>query len=262
MAEPRPPRPEIAAIALPGCVFLALVVLMELAKRGGWLPITVPGPSEIAAAVPRSWSDLLYHAGPTILASTTGYLIAASLAMLLGALAVASNHTERTVFRLGLVVDSVPLIALTPILMVWIGTGMTARITISTIAACFPLLVGAIQGLKATDRNRLELFHVLAASPWQRLTLLQWPTALPYLFAALRIAAPLAVLGALIAEWVNAERGLGIMMVYALFSFDVPLVWLTIVSVCGLAMLAYGLVALVERLVLSGWPEARQAGLG
>ena len=125
-------------------------------------------------------------------------------------------------------------------------------VVIATIAALFPLLVGVVQGFKAVDRNVSELFHILAASRWQRLRKLAFPSALPYLFSALKIAAPLSVLGALIAEWVSADRGLGIMMIYALFSFDVPLAWLTILAVCFVATLAYGLVALAERIVLGG----------
>ena len=159
----------------------------------------------------------------------------------------------------GVVVDSIPLIALTPILMVWLGNDIESRIVIATIACQFPLLVGAVQGLGAVDRSRSELFHVLSASGWQRLRLLALPSALPYLFSAMKIAAPLAVLGALIAEWVNAERGLGIMMVYALFSFDVPLVWLTIVAVCALAVIGYGVVAIGERLVVT-WDSGDRIG--
>jgi len=97
-----------------------------------------------------------------------------------------------------------------------------------------------------------ELFHVIAASRWQRLCKLALPSALPYLFAALKIAAPLALLGTLIAEWMGTDRGLGAMIVYALFSFNVPLAWLAIVTVCALSALAYGLIALAEQRVV-GW---------
>jgi ABC-type nitrate/sulfonate/bicarbonate transport system permease component len=248
----------LGTVALPVFVFLGLALILELAKRAGSLPVTVPAPSEIAGALAVSGGDLLYHMGPTVLAAAGGYVIAALIAFLLGALTAGWPRSEETVLKLGIIVDSIPLIALTPILMVFIGTGMTSRIVIATIAALFPLLVGAVQGFKAVERNAAELFHVLSARPWQKLRKLALPTALPYLFAALKIAAPLAILGALIAEWVNADRGLGIMMVYALFSFNVPLVWLTIITVAALAMSAYGLVALAERLVVR-WETA---GLG
>lgn len=239
-----------ATVVLPVAVFLALAILLELAKRAGRLPITVPAPTEIAGALSVSWADLLYHMAPTVLAAAGGYAIAALIAFLLAAIAAGWPRAEDAVVRLGIIVDSVPLIALTPILMIFIGTGMTSRVVIATIAALFPLLIGAIQGFKAVDRNAADLFHVLSAGRWQKLRKLALLSALPYLFAALKIAAPLAILGALIAEWVNADRGLGIMMVYALFSFNVPLVWLTIITVSALAMSAYGIVALAEHLVI------------
>lgn len=235
---------------LPLAVFAALVAAMEGAKRAGWLPITVPAPSEIAGAFDRAAGDLFYHMAPTVLAALVGYALAALIAGSMGAVATTWRRAEKPVLNLGIVVDSIPLIALTPILMVWLGNGLESRIVIATIASLFPMLVGTIQGFKAVERNAAELFHVLSAGRWQRLVKLSLPTALPYLFQALKIAAPLAVLGALIAEWVSAERGLGIMMIYALFSFDVPLVWLTIVAVCVLAMLGYALVAIAERLVI------------
>ncbi len=162
--------------------------------------------------------------------------------------------------RFGVVVDSIPLIALTPVLMIWVGNGLAARITIATIAPLFPLLVGAVQGFKASERNVSELFHLLGATRRQKLLKLALPSALPYLFAALKVAAPLAVLGALIAEWVSADRGLGIMMTYALFSFDVPLAWATILAVCVLATTAYGFVALGETAAVRAGLMARAAG--
>lgn len=238
------------SVLLPGAVFLVLVALLEIAKRANLLPVTIPAPSAIAVALTQSYGDLLYHMEPTVLASLAGYALAVALALILSALAISWPKLERPVLDFGIIVDSVPLVALTPILMVWLGTGMLSRIILAAIAAFFPLVVGAIQGFKAVDRNASELFHVLSASRRHRLFKLSLPTALPYLFAALKISAPLAILGALIAEWINADRGLGIMMVYALFSFNVPLVWLTIITVCALAMTAYGAIALAERLVV------------
>ena len=244
------PSRVVRTVLPPLLVGGSLLALMQAAKRLDLLPITVPAPSDVAAAFGRSHDDLFYHMLPTVLSAATGFAIATLLALTLGALAVGWRGAERSVLRFGIVVDSIPLLALTPILMVWVGNGLTARIVIATIAGLFPLLVGTVQGFKAVDRNLAELFHVMAASRWQRLRRLAWPSALPYLFAALKVAAPLCVLGALIAEWVSADRGLGIMMTYALFSFDVPLAWLTITAVCAVAVLAYGLVAGVEWLVL------------
>lgn len=246
----------LSTIAAPVLIVAALVAIWQFAKGAGLLPITVPAPIEIAEAFGRSYADLFYHMVPTVLSAALGFALATLIALALGAVATSWRKSEPTILKLGIVVDSIPLIALTPILMVWVGNGLASRIVIATIAALFPLLVGVIQGFKAIDRNVSELFHILAASRWQRLRKLAFPSALPYLFSALKIAAPLSVLGALIAEWVSADRGLGIMMIYALFSFDVPLAWLTILAVCLVATLAYGLVVLAERLVVGGPQEA------
>jgi ABC-type nitrate/sulfonate/bicarbonate transport system permease component len=254
---------RLLATVLPPLGVLAVLILgLEFAETRGWLPVTVPVPSAIAAAFAEKHGDLFFHMAPTVLSALVGFFAAFVIAVSLAALATAWRKAEAPVMRLGVVLDSVPLIALTPILMVWVGNGIAPRILIATMAALFPLLVGAVQGFKAVDRNAVELFHVLAASRWQRLTKLSWPSALPYLFAALKIAAPLALLGALIAEWISAERGLGIMMIYALFSFDVPLAWLTIVAICVLAVIAYGLVAGAERILVGAPANPIEAGAG
>jgi ABC-type nitrate/sulfonate/bicarbonate transport system permease component len=241
---------KIVAAAGPSLVTLAvLVAVWEACERAKLLPVTVPAPSQIAAAFADSYDALFDNAAPTALSALAGFALAAVIAFALGAVALRFPRAEPAVLRLGVFIDSIPLIALTPILMVWIGNGLSSRIAIGTIAALFPMLVAIVQGFKAIDRSTAELFHVLAASPAQRLTKLAIPTALPYIFAGFKVAAPLAVLGALIAEWVSADQGLGIMMTYAIFSFNAPLAWLCILAVCALALLAYSAVAVAEWLV-------------
>lgn len=249
-------RGAAAGLAPPLGVVAVILALLEISKRVGWLPITVPAPSQVWGALLTSWGDLLYHAGATVRSAVTAYVLAAIIALCLGAVATAWGRAEKPIFTLGVFIDSAPLIALAPIFALWLGNGTELHVTIATIAALFPMLVGTIQGLKSAESNLRELFHVIAASRWQRFTKLLLPHALPYLFAAMKVAAPLALLGALIAEWMGTDRGLGTMITYALFSFNVPLVWLSIVAVSALAAGAYGLIALVEGLVV-GWSRER-----
>jgi ABC-type nitrate/sulfonate/bicarbonate transport system permease component len=243
-----------SAILPPAVVLIGIGVAMESAKAAGWLPITVPAPSQIASVIPEQFADLMYHAGSTLRSAVTGYVLAALLALTLASVALSVKNAERPILSVGVLIDCVPLIALAPIFVIWVGQGPVLYIMVSTISAFFPLLLGAVQGLKASDRNARELFHVIAASRWQRLRLLALPSSLPFVFAALKIAAPLALLGALIAEWMGAERGLGAMVLYALFSFNVPVVWLTILTVCAMSALAYGLIALIESRVVTWAP--------
>src|ERR1700680_4047756 len=109
------------------------------------------------------------------------------------------------------------------------------------------MLVGTMQGLQAADARQRELMHVLAASPVQTLRYLLVPSALPYLFAGFKIPAPAAGLGAITAEWAGADRGVGAMMLYALFSYDTPKVWLSVLLTCLLAAGFYAIWALIER---------------
>ena len=161
--------------------------------------------------------------------------------------------------RFGILVNSIPLIALTPILMVWVGNGLAPRIVLATIGGAVPAARRRRPGFQSRRPQRGGAVppsggDALAAAASSSRCPPPCPTSSP----ALKIAAPLSILGALIAEWVSADRGLGIMMTYALFSFDVPLAWLTILAVCAIAMAAYGAVALVERLVVG--PPASAPG--
>src|SRR5207244_13231554 len=142
-----------------------------------------------------------------------------------------------------------PIIATAPLLALWLGTGPQVQVAIAGLASQFPMLVGTMQGLQAADARQRELMYVLSASRVQTLRYLLVPSALPYLFAGLKIAAPSAVLGTITAEWAGADRGIGAMMLYALFSYDTPKVWLSVCLTCLLAASGYGLWALGERFV-------------
>jgi NitT/TauT family transport system permease protein len=249
-------RATLSAVWPPAVTLAALLALLEIAVAARLTPITIPAPSAVAREFAESGGDLLYHVAPSILATILGLAIAAALAALLAGIGAAWRRASGPVMTLGVLVDSTPLIAVAPILIVFLGAGMTLHVIVSATACFFPLLMGMARGFRAVERNQDELFHVLAASRFDRLVKLALPSALPYIFSGFKIAAPLAVLGTLIAEWMGAERGIGIMMIYAMFSFDVAQVWMTIIAVCLMAIAAYGFFAAVERVYL------RWAGLG
>lgn len=242
-------------LASAASAFALGLVAWQIAKRMGQLPVSVPGPTEIWTAFAGDPGALWYHLWPTVLAATGGYAIAGAVAIGCAALAIAMPPVAPTIYNAAVVIYSIPLIALSPVLVTWMGTGAAVRVAIAALAGFFPILVGAIQGFRAVDRRAAELFQVLSARWWQRLTYLSLPSALPYLFSGLKVSAASAVLGAIVSEWAGAERGLGVMMAYALFSFDVPKVWLSLAVSAGLAMASYGLVSLAERAVVR-WDTA------
>lgn len=233
-------------------VILGLVLVWEWAARTGRLPITVPAPTTIRAEFDRSRTTLWFHTEPTIRAAAKGYLVATAVAGLLGVLVAIRPGFGGPVYKTSVIVSSIPLVALTPVLVLWLDRGDAVRTTVAVLAGFFPILVGCIQGFGIRDSGRDELFVVLSARGWQRFLRLTFPSSLPYVFAGLKAAAASCVLGAIIAEWSGGggTRGLGQMMTNALFGFNVAQTWLTILTAAGLAMGAYAIVAITERVVV------------
>jgi len=257
MAEPgRSVEDRIRAALVPTLSVGLFLLAVELAQHGGALPITIPAPSQVAVAFGRDFDTIFHHLVPTLRAAAVGFAVAVTAALALATLATLVRATKSAIYNFAVITYSIPLLALSPVLIVWLGNGPSARITIAALAGFFPVIVGAIQGLDAVDRRQNELFDILAASRLQRFWLLSVPSSLPFLFSGLKISAASAVLGAIVAEWAGAERGLGVMMAYALFAFNVEQVWLTVVTATLCAVVAYGAVQLLERVAVPWQPAA------
>jgi NitT/TauT family transport system permease protein len=239
----------ISATWRPLLTSVILLGLAETMKHAGLLPVFVPAPSQVVVEIVRSPRLVTGNLGPTAWKATLGFFIAAGIAMMAGATAVLVRSLYGSIYNFGVTLQSIPIIATAPLLALWLGTGPQVQVIIAALACQFPMLVGTIQGLRAAETNQRELMHVLSASRTQTLRYLLIPSAMPYLFAGCKIAAPSAVLGAITAEWAGAERGVGAMMLYALFSYDTPKVWLSVLLTCLLAASGYGIVALFELLV-------------
>jgi len=236
--------------ALPFLVVIGLSLLLEAAVRAGLTPRTIVGPSRIFEVLAADRRNIWFNVEPTLFTASTGLLIAAILAFLLGFLVYGLRGLEAPVLTVAAVLTSVPMIALAPALTTLLGLSMATRVAITAVICAFPMIVATVQGLGASSSGSRELFTVLAASPWQRFRLLALPSALPYLFLGAKIAAPLAVLGAMIAEWTGAEQGLGVYMINAMFSLNVGQLWASVFVACAVSMAAYGLIALAETLAV------------
>ncbi len=228
-------------------VFTALVVLVETWVVKGHAPMTIPRPSDVLALLWGEHVTLLKHLGITVLTAAYGFLLALTLALAVGLAVYAWPQAETPVLTTGAVLSSVPMIAIAPILSVWLGLTLGTRVLITVVICFFPLLVAVVQGLRENKRSEQELFTVLAASPWQRFRLLALPSAMPLLFVGLKIAAPLAVLGALIGEWNGAETGLGVLMLNAMFGLQVQRLWATVLVACLVSSMAYAYICLMAR---------------
>lgn len=244
---------DLAVRAFTSVAGLAVVVAVwELLGALGSLPVSVARPTEILDELTERSDTLWFHTEPTLTSAAWGFAWATAASFLVAVVIVFVPRTAGSLYNTAVIVSSVPLIALTPVLVLWLERGPAVRITIAAIAGFFPILVGCIQGLGRVDAQTDELFHQLAANRRQRFLRLSLPRSLPFVFAGLKAAAAAAVLGAVIAEWTGGggTRGLGQMMTNALFGFNVPLTWLTILTTAALSIVAYAAIALVERLVV------------
>jgi ABC-type nitrate/sulfonate/bicarbonate transport system permease component len=220
-----------------------------------------PAPPEVAQQI---WSDraaLADNAAATLQEAALGFLFGLLLAIAIALVADRFRTLGEGLQQIALGLYSLPLIALAPVLVIWSGTGMTTKVVIAALASFFPILINLSQALRQTDPRALELMEIAGANGWQRFARLKLPYALPPLFAAFTVAAPAAIVGAMLAEWVGAERGLGLMILFSMTSYDVPVLWASLIVASALSLLSYALFAISGRR-LFGWHPSVHAVRG
>jgi ABC-type nitrate/sulfonate/bicarbonate transport system permease component len=240
----------LEAAALPFGTVAAVVAAVQGLHMLGWLPIFLPAPSDLWAAFWDNPGVILAAMAPTLGKAVVAFAIAAVLALAGAGIGAAFTAAYAPIYNFGATLQAIPVIATAPLFAVWFGTGPSLQIIIAVLSSQFPMLAGAMQGFGAVDTRQRELFHTLSASKIRSFRYLTLPAALAYVFAGLKVAAPAAVLGTITAEWAGAERGVGALMLNALFSYDPPTVWLSVIAACTLAGGFYAFWAAVERVVV------------
>ena len=230
---------------------VALVVLLWAAAVSWyatpeWL---VPSPARVWRAFLGDQANVLRQVGATGLSAVGGLVIGSVLAVCLAIAMHLSRKVEAVLMPLLVIDQSIPKIALAPILIVWFGAGLASRIAIAIVVSFFPMIISTLRGLRGVDRRLPRLMHTLAATRLQLLLKIQLPAALPDIFAALRIAAPLAVTGAIVAEFVQAKSGIGYMIMLAMTDFNTPLVFVAVLAAALLCLCLYGVTATLPQLV-------------
>jgi NitT/TauT family transport system permease protein len=257
-AETVPRRTRIARDwLLPGVVIAAIVLAWEVLGRLFHLPdFVVPLPSVIGHELVLKGPMILSNLWVTLLEALAGFLVGNVVALGLAVVSIYSPFVDRLVMPFALAVRSIPVVALTPLLILLLGVDWKPKVAVAALVVFFPTLVNMAIGLRAVDARAFELMHVLNASRWQVLRHLRFPSSVPYFFAALKVAVPSAVLGAAVAEWINAGAGLGYLIIIATFQFQTPLLYATMVVACAATMILYWTVGLLERWLVP-WREER-----
>jgi len=230
---------------------LALLALWELYVRADHVSVRVlPSPTAIVQALMNNWSIIYDNTLQTLLETVLGLTLAAVLGLLLAITLDISGWVRRAVYPVLITSQTIPIIALAPLLLIWIGYDIRPKLIVVTLYCFFPIAVATVDGLASAEPELIKLLHSMRATRWQILRLVRLPGAMPAFFSGLRIAAAYSVIGAIVGEYVGAEKGLGIYMQKAANSFATINVFAAILVTTILSLLLFGLVSLIERLAL------------
>jgi NitT/TauT family transport system permease protein len=228
---------------------VALSVLLFCASVGAWEGLVrlfevpafiLPPPSQVALALWRGFSGGLYlqHLSHTLLETMLGFIAGSALGLILGTAVALSRPVEFFLYPYIVMFQSLPKVALAPLIVVWFGLGLTSKVINAALIAFFPLLVNTMVGLRSADEERVSLMRSLAASERQIFWMLRLPNSLPFVMAGLDVAMIFALIGAIVAEFVGAQQGLGMLIQSMNFNMDVSGQFsiLLILSVVGLLL--------------------------
>lgn len=241
----------LAGIALIVVAWQAYVVSFRVSQ------VVLPSPLAILHAMIANHYLLLRESLPTLLESVYGFGLAVLIGIPLAIGVVNSRVLNLSLYPILVAMQSVPKVAIAPIVLVWFGIGIESKLAIAFLVAFFPMVVDTATGLAATPPGLMELSRSLRASSWQVFWKVQFPSALPHVFSGAKVAITLAVIGAVIGEFVGSNSGLGNLLLTANSQLDSPLAWAALVWLSAMGILLFFAVVLVERLTM---PWTRLAG--
>ena len=231
----------------------AFLVVWEALVRLFEVPMFVlPTPSNVFTALYRGIASMLYvdHVWITVGETLLGFVLGTSLAFLLGTVIALSRPVEYFLYPFVVMFQAMPKVALAPLIIVWFGLGLASKVVSAALVAFFPLMVNTIVGLRSAEEDKVNLMKSLAATRWQIFWMLQLPNAMPYIFAGLEIAMIFALIGAIVAEFVGAQAGLGMLIQSMNFTMDVAGQFSVLLLLSLLGLLLNGIVTGVRRRVL------------
>lgn len=209
----------------------------------------LPSPSSILMKMAESPDLLARHALVTTRETIEGFALAMMIGVTLAVLIVHSRLVEETLYPILIFMQLTPKMAIAPLLIVWMGFGDPPKIAIAFLISFFPIVIDTATGLKSVELEQLEMLHGLRATRWQILMKARFPSAIPFIFSAMRISITLAITGAVVAEFVGASEGLGHLIVISSASIQTDLTFSAILTLAIIGVVLFWLIDLVERLV-------------
>jgi NitT/TauT family transport system permease protein len=243
-------RRAVPRLALPAALVLGIVVLWELSYRVFNLPkFVVPAPLGIIAETWEWRWRLASHAGVTLYETLAGFVLSIAVGTPLAVLIVYSPLLRRALYPLLVVTQAVPKIAIAPVLLLLLGAGEVSKVVVAFLVAFFPVVVDTATGLAATPPELLDLSRSYRASALKTFLKVRFPMALPFFFSGLKVAVTLAVIGAVVGEFVGSDKGLGYVIVSATSYWKSNLAFGAMGLLAVMAVALFGLVELAERLI-------------
>ncbi len=255
-------REKLLAYILPAAVALAVLGIWEWAVDAFEVsPFVLPAPTAIVEAIVAEWGPLFASAWITLRITILAFLLALVFGVFWAVVFAQSRTIERALFPYAVTLQVTPIVAIAPLILIWVGIDNAERavLVLATIVAFFPILANTALGLRSADRQLHELFDLYGATRWQRLWRLQFPAALPYLLAGMKIAGGLALIGTVVAEFaagLGGTTGLAWAITEAGNRLNIAKMFagLALLSLIGTAI--YNLLGLLERRLLKNWHES------
>jgi putative hydroxymethylpyrimidine transport system permease protein len=249
-------RERIAPLVPPALVLVALLAAWELAAQAEWLAerpggesLLVPAPSDIWESLADDRELLAKNAWVTLTEVLAGFAIAVGLGLAFAILLHLSPALRRACYPLLIASQTIPVIAIAPVLIVWLGYGIGPKLAIIALICFFPITVNTLDGLRSVDRDAIRMMRTLDAGRGAILRRVELPAALPFLFSGAKVAVAIAVIGAVFGEWVGADEGLGHLILVAQSQVLTDRVFAAVAVLSAFAVALFALLALLERRV-------------
>ncbi len=212
---------------LPQSIFLVILLLTweTITRTFGISPLILPSPSQVAKVLIERNNYLLQQSAITCLASILGFGLGGVVAMVIAIIFLSWDIARKAVYPYVIMFKAIPLIAIAPLIVTWFGTSLLSEVILSAIVSFFPILVGIIDGVKQVTPKEIDIFDVYAATKWQKLSMLGLYTALPSIFAGMKVSISFAVVGAIVAEFISSSQGIGYLIKSANYYLDTDLMF-------------------------------------
>lgn len=231
-------------------IVLGLVIWQVAVKLSGIEAWLLPAPTDVLLSLWTNRALVLFHASASLLETVLGFALAVVVGVIIAFFMDVSPGARRTIYPLLVISQTVPLIAIAPLFMLWFGLGLLPKVYVIALVCFFPISVSLSDGFQSVDQEWLKLMTTMEASKWQVYKYVKWPAALPSFFSGLRIAATYSVMGAVIAEWMGGNRGLGILLSRSSASFLTAQVFATILAIVLLSLLVFAFIEFLARLTM------------